>query len=405
MTVHEVTTHAGCIHALRQPQLAQSLYDAAALMMSDVLVNLHGEAHRARRTVEASVFRKDVFLAYEKEVLPRTLEETIAPYVETGRGDLVDIGYRIMMNLTVDFAGIDRPRRSPQETGELLRLLKEFSLAPALGQSRAEDVEPKKARIQDAMAAFDTQFLAPSLTRRRALWARAEAGDIGEAELPSDVLMALVKGEEQLRLTPLQWVQEGIFYMLAGAHTTIHSLTHAIHELFQWAEGRPDRVDRLRADPFLVQRCVFESVRLHPSSPVARRRALQPATLEDGTAVAAGDEVVVNLHAANRMADVFGAGADRFDPDRATGGALPYGLSMGHGMHACLGRNLAIGVEPRTTSDPATHQYGVVPLIVRALLAAGIQPDPTDPPARDETITRITWSRYPVVFDPARALL
>jgi hypothetical protein len=51
------------------------------------------------------------------------------------------------------------------------------------------------------------------------------------------------------------------------------------------------------------------------------------------------------------------------------------------------------------------HQYGVVPLIVAALLKRGIVRDPADKPTKDETITRITWSRYPVLFRPETALL
>jgi hypothetical protein len=155
-----------------------------------------------------------------------------------------------------------------------------------------------------------------------------------------------------------------------------------------------------------VQRCVYESVRLHPSSPVAKRRALAGLELADGAHVEAGDEVVVDLRTANRSEALFGPMADRFDPHRSIAkGPLPYGLSMGHGMHACLGRNLAIGVEPKPDSDPAMHQYGVVPLIVSALLKRGITRDPASPPAKDETITRITWSRYPILFRPETALL
>lgn len=406
MTVHSVSDHDGCIHALRQPDLRQALYDAAALMMEHVLVNLHGEAHRQRRTVESSVFRKDVFLRYEKSILPRTLDETLAPYEAAGGGDLVDIGYRIMMNLTVDFAGIDRPLRTAEETGELLALLKDFSLAPALGQSLEADVEPRKQRIRDAMARFDERFLQPSLGRRRALLADQEAGRIAREDLPSDVLMALVMGQDRLQMTELELVQEGIFYMLAGAHTTIHSLTHAIHEILEWAAANPGKAAELRADPFFVQRCVYESVRLHPSSPVAKRRALAELRLADGAVVAAGDEVVVDLRTANRSDVLFGPAPDRFDPHRPIAkGPLPYGLSMGHGMHACLGRNLAIGVEPKPGADPALHQYGVVPLIVAALLKRGITRDPDDTPTKDETITRITWSRYPVLFRPETALL
>lgn len=406
MSEHEVTTYEGCVHALKQPDLRQSLYDAAALMMSDVLVNLHGKEHRARRLVEGTIFRKDVFLHYEKNFLPRTLDETIRPFLEAGHGDLVDIGYRVMMNLTVDFAGIDRPERSHEETSELLRLLKEFSLAPALGQSLEADVEPKKARIRKAMTEFEARFLTPSRRRREALLAEVEAGRMAKEDLPDDVLMALILGQEELQMTDEQFLQEGIFYMLAGAHTTIHSLAHAMHELFEWLDAHPEDIALLKDEPFFIQRCVFESLRLHPSSPVAKRRALCPVTLAEGDEVPQGDEVVVNMRQANRNPELFGQDSESYNPHReVSGGKTPYGLSMGYGMHACIGRNLAIGVEPRPSSTPEEHQYGTVPLIVEALLRFGVQRDPDGEPKKDETITRITWSEYPVVFKPEEALI
>lgn len=406
MTEHQIVNFGDCVHALKQPNLRQALYDEAAIMMQHALVNLHGPEHRARRNVEATVFRKDIFLQYEKNVLPRTLEETIAPFREAGHGDLVDLGYRIMMNLTVDFAGIDRPLRSAEETGELIRLLKEFSLAPALGQLRTDDGDEKRKRIAKAMAQFDERFLAPSIARRRQLLADRDAGRIADSDLPRDVLMALILEETKLEMTDEKFLQEGIFYVLAGAHTTIHSLTHAVHELLQWLEAHPEDVERLREDRFFIQQCVFESVRLHPSSPVAKRRALCPVALADGEEAQTDDTVVINLHAANRAKEVFGEDADRFNPHREIAGPVSqHGISMGMGMHACLGRNLAIGTEPRANSDPESHQYGTVPLIVEALLKCGIQADPDKQAQKDETITRITWAYYPILFRPEEALL
>lgn len=406
MSELEVTSYEGCIHALKQLDMRQSLYDEAAFMMGRSLVNLHGKEHRARRNTEAIVFRKDVFLHCEKHVLPRTLAETLAPYLAAGKGDLVEIGYHILMNLTVDFAGIDRPERTAEETGDLLDLLMKFSLAPALGQSVGPVVEQKKATIREAMAEFDERFLKPSLRRRRALWDQVQAGELAEGELPQDVLMELVKAQEKLEMSEEELLQEGIFFTMAGAHTSIHSLSHAVHELLEWLKAHPEDAALLRSDPFFIQRCAFESVRLHPSSPVAKRRALCPVSMLDGTTIDEGDEVVINLREANRNPALFGDDPGHFNPHRQLAkGQLPYGASMGHGMHACLGRNLAIGVEPKDNSTPEGHQYGTLPLIVEALLKCGIQQDPAGNAAKDETVTRITWAHYPVVFKPEEALI
>lgn len=401
----EVTGFEACVEALRQPNLRQSLYDEAALMMEHALVNLHGPEHRARRGAEAMMFRKDIFLDYERNVLPQTMAETFAPFLEAGKGDLVDLGYRVMLNLTVDFTGIDRPQRTAEETGELLRLLREFSLAPALGQSRPEDVEPKRQRIASAIGDFDRNFLAPSIARRRDLVARWRAGEIPREDLPRDVITSLLINDDKVTLTPLEWVQEGIFFTLAGAHTTIHSLSHAVHELLQWLDANPADRQRLRDDPFFIQQCVYESLRLHPSSPVAKRRALCPIHLNGGAALEPGDEIVVDLRQANHDEQRFGTDATQFNPHRTVSGTFRYGLSMGDGMHACLGRHLAIGVDPKPGVAPEMHQYGVVPLIVRGLLKAGIQRDPDEQPEKDEAVTRITWLRYPVIFRPEEALI
>lgn len=406
MSEFEVTSYEGCIHALKQLDMRQSLYDEAAFMMGRSLVNLHGKEHRARRNTEATVFRKDVFLHCEKYVLPQTLAETLAPYLAAGKGDLVEIGYRILMNLTVDFAGIDRPERSAEETGDLLDLLKKFSLAPALGQSVGPVVEQKKATIREAMAEFDERFLRPSLQRRRALLAEFNEGRLAADQLPQDVLMELVKAQDKLQMSEEEFLQEGIFFTMAGAHTSIHSLTHAVHELLEWLKAHPEDIPLLRSDPYFIQRCAFESVRLHPSSPVAKRRALCPIDMLDGSTVGEGDEVVINLREANRNPALFGEDPGHFNPHRELAkGQLPYGASMGYGMHACLGRNLAIGVEPKENSTAEGHQYGTLPLIVEALLKCGIQQDPDGLAKKDETVTRITWAHYPVLFRPDEALL
>jgi cytochrome P450 len=406
MSEYQVGSFAGCVHALRQADLRQSLYDEAAIMMERVVVNLHGPEHRARRGAEAVMFRKDIFLGYERDILPRTMAETVAPFVAAGGGDLVDLGYRVMLNLTVDFTGIDRPERSAEETGELLHLLREFSLAPALGQSRGEDVEPKRRRIAAAMTEFDQHFLRPSRARRQALVDDWRSGRIEKEQLPKDVLTAILMSQDKLGLSDEEFLQEGIFYVLAGAHTTIHSLTHAVHELLQWLQGHPEDRRMLREDPFFIQQCVYESLRLHPSSPVARRRALCPVSLADGVDLAEGDMVSVDLRSANHDRDRFGPDAESFNPHRRIApGTFRYGLSMGDGMHACIGRHLAIGVDPKPGADPASHQYGLVPLIVEELLRLGIKADPYDPAEKDESITRITWARYPVLFKPEEALL
>jgi hypothetical protein len=167
-----------------------------------------------------------------------------------------------------------------------------------------------------------------------------------------------------------------------------------VHEILQWT----DAPDALLEDPVLLQRCVLESIRLHPSSPIAARRPLCPVRLEK-TMVSEGQRVEIDLQRANRDVTAFGADAGEFNPRRMLPkGIAPYGLSFGMGMHACLGLNLAAGTLPREDTDAAHHHYGTVTLIIRELLQHGLRGDPDGAPAKDTTTERDIWATYPTLL-------
>jgi len=401
MTAVTIATYHAANQALKQRDLRQALYDEGAVIMNKVLVNLHGEEHRARRNVETQVFRRDFFRYYEHEVLPRTLRETIDPFLRTGSMDVVDFGYRVMVNLTADFAGIDRPTRSAQETERLIDLLRLFGRTAILAHS-TQDRDAIRREAHSALDRFAADFINPSVERRCALMQRAAAGDIDQSALPRDILTVLLKNQHEVDLTDDVRLREMAFFALAGAHTSIHTLGHAMHEIFTWCESHPEDWQRFENDPLFVQRAVHESIRLHPSSPVAARRALAPVRLADGE-VPAGTAVNIDLHTANRDPQVFGADAASFNPHRQLAERLaPYGLSFGLGMHACLGLNLAAGSPQKADTDPAQHHYGTIPMIVRILLEHRARPAPGAQPQKDTTTARDIWATYPVTIDAPR---
>ena len=130
------------------------------------------------------------------------------------------------------------------------------------------------------------------------------------------------------------------------------------------------------------------------------RWALEPLKLLDGTAVEPGDQVVIDLMAANRDSTAFGDDADDFNPQRRLPpGVPPWGLSFGLGMHACIGQELAAGRDlPGGEVEPL---FGLVPVAVQALLQAGGRPDPDHPAELDPSSARGYWARYPVLLGPA----
>jgi cytochrome P450 len=396
----ELTRYRECEQALKLPDLKQALYDEGAILMDRVLVTLHAEEHRKRRTAEMKVFRRDFFRNFEHEIIPGIFTQVMSA-TDVDKVDLVDLGYHFMVYLALNFAGIDRQDHSQEELDTMVAMLRMFGVAATLGQAKDRNIEAATQEVRDTLNEFDRRFFTPSVVRRRKLLQQVAEGSLDDGALPMDVLTVLLADEDKLHLDRAMLLRETAFYFLAGAHTSVHSLSHAIHHLLTWCEDHPEARAQLQADPSLVQKFVHESFRLHPSSPVSKRRVMTDMTLPNGEQAEVGDIVIVNLREANRDEALFGEDAQTFNPYRGrTPGLSETGITFGIGMHACLGKNLAAGnlPVPNKTIDTQTHQYGTVAWISHALLTAGIEKDPNAVPALDESIARETWLKYPVIL-------
>src|SRR5690606_15609251 len=115
----------------------------------------------------------------------------------------------------------------------------------------------------------------------------------------------LLRNVDSLEIERDVILREVAFYLQAGSHSTSDAFTHAADEIFAWRDAHPDRAHLLDDDVF-VQRCVHETFRLHPASPVATRRALEDVELRDGRVIPAHAPVTLDLRAANRDPEVFG---------------------------------------------------------------------------------------------------
>ncbi len=392
-----VSTMAGAKEVFRQRSMRQALYDAGKVVMSDVLVNLHGDAHRNRRRLENRLFRRETLVHYERDLFPGVVEQTLAPHVAAGRAELVSLGHELMMNLAALNAGVDRAEGTAEETHRLYGYMMKFIEGATMAHATL-DRDQLSAEIAAALEAFDAEFLRPSVARRSVALAAAERGELAEEEVPRDVLTILLRNEDNLELTDDIVLREIAFFLLAGAHTSATAFTRTIHHIFEWIREHPEDSTRVADDRLFVQRCVLETVRLNPSSPIAVRRALDEVTLQDGTVLRPGDMVTIDLVAINRDPEIYGANAEEFDPHRDLAeGTTTYGLSFGHGMHACIGQELATGVLV-DDADEADRQFGLVATGVQAMFDRGVRPDPDRPPEMDSRTARPYWSHYPVVF-------
>ena len=76
-----LTSWAHVREAFRSKELRQAGYSEGAVVMSGTLLDLHGKAHRERRRVENRLFRREIFSYWEHEVLGRTIDITLNPFV------------------------------------------------------------------------------------------------------------------------------------------------------------------------------------------------------------------------------------------------------------------------------------------------------------------------------------
>jgi cytochrome P450 len=216
--------------------------------------------------------------------------------------------------------------------------------------------------------------------------------------MPRDILTVLLANRADQDLDDDMILREVAFFMQAGSHSSANALTHSFHEIDQWCRSHPTDRDRLMTDDHFLQRCIHESLRLHPASPVAWRTASESFSLPDGTDVAEGDSVVIDLMSANLEAPLFGEDAEHFNPHRAVAKRIPpFGLSFGIGIHTCFGRDIAGGLGDAKTEGEAPH-LGTLTNLLKNLMQHDARPDPANPAVADAGTERPNWGSYPLII-------
>ena len=143
--------------------------------------------------------------------------------------------------------------------------------------------------------------------------------------------------------------------MFGGIETTEGMILNALWFLLRDDEARAAVV----ADPALIEGAVEESLRLEPSAAVVDRYATRDVELA-GSAVGAGDLVIVSLAGANRDPAAF-ADPDRFDLRRPD---AKRHLAFAAGPHVCIGMDLAriearVAVQTLLAGSPASDSTTV----------------------------------------------
>ena len=133
-------------------------------------------------------------------------------------------------------------------------------------------------------------------------------------------------------------VSNAAVLLFGGIETTEGMIANAVVALLE----HPAELQRVRADPSLLDTAIEESLRLEPAAAVVDRYATDDVEL-NGITIGRGDLVRVSIAAANRDPTVF-ADPDRLDLARPNAGRH---LAFAHGPHVCVGVHLA-RLEART---------------------------------------------------------
>ncbi|OXM61993.1 MULTISPECIES: cytochrome P450 [Amycolatopsis] len=193
------------------------------------------------------------------------------------------------------------------------------------------------------------------------------------AESTDDVLGDLTTSD----LTDEELSGIGAFLLGAGLDTTANMIALGTFALL----SHPAQLAALRDDPGLVDSAVEELLRYLTIAHTGVRAALEDVEL-DGQVIKAGESVTIAAHAANRDPERF-PDPDTLDLRRHAAGHLAFG----HGIHQCLGQQLA-RVEMRVA----------IPALVTRFPTLRLAVPPEEVPLRhDETIYGVR--RLPVTWD------
>ncbi|MDZ4264199.1 MAG: cytochrome P450 [Mycobacterium sp.] len=161
----------------------------------------------------------------------------------------------------------------------------------------------------------------------------AETPPTGDVEDAEDLISALLRAEvDGQRLTPEEIVRFCVTLVVAGSETTTFLIGNLLHAMAR----EPEITARMRADRDLVNVFVEEAMRL--DGPPQRLFRIATRDVEvGGKLIRKGEWVALFFGSANRDPDVF-ADPNVLDLDRPN---IRQQLSMGHGLHFCLGASLA----------------------------------------------------------------
>jgi cytochrome P450 len=228
-----------------------------------------------------------------------------------GSGDLVtDFAAAIPVEVIGRLLGIPHDEREPLRNWSLAIL---GALEPVL--------TPEQQAFGERSVREFLDYLAKLVADRR----RTPGGD-------DDLLTRLIRDETGGQpLSEHELLHNCIFLLNAGHETTTNLIGNGLELLMR----HPGELERLRAQPELIQTCVEECLRFESPNQLGNRLVSAPVDI-GGVHLAPGAYLTLGIGAANRDPAAF-PDADRFEIGRTPN---PH-LAFAAGAHACAGMSVA----------------------------------------------------------------
>jgi cytochrome P450 len=397
--MERITSFVEADEILRNPEFAAGGFEEESLpFRGRTLLELDGDEHRQRRKLEQPLLAKPMLERYESEILEPAIERCLAE-ADANRGrdgivraDLVRVSHRLFLQIAAAVIGLDDVE-TPERTALLEECMYSLNAAFDVKFSTGDHAEI----VAEGVSAKDRlleNFYTPSADRRAELLAGHRRGELPDEELPGDLLTIMLHhhGDDWDADLPLR---EVILYLAGSTSTTSNAVNHAVVELHQWlAEHPKDRV-HLNETAFLRGVC-NEALRLRLNVTALVRRATRDITLSTGRLIRSGEHTALDFIQANRDPEAFGEDAASFNPWRQVPARVrPYGLAFGIGRHLCIGLPLVTTVSGKPAGEGESDRAMLK--ILRALLDAGIEPDPERPPDYTPTAEKV-FASLPVVL-------
>jgi hypothetical protein len=315
-----LTAHADCVAVLRDPRFGHGNPDASVpagmeneasvRQLSQTMLLVDPPAHTRLRGLVSKAFTA----RRVEELRPRIeaiVDDLIDAVIDQGGMDVIrDFAHKLPVTVICDMLGVPEQDRGPflAESKVRGRILDPVELT-------REELDQANQGSLESAAYFRTLFA----------YRRANPGD----DLTSALLAAR---EADDCLTDEEALANISLLFGAGHETTTNLIGNGVLALHR----NPAELARARADFSLLPNAVEELLRYDSPVQLTGRIALEDVDIR-GERIAAGEQVITLLGAANHDPAAFEGDPDALDVARPGVRAL----SFGGGIHHCLGAQLA----------------------------------------------------------------